>query len=154
MAERPNFQPRREFINNIDELTIEVHIYRYEQDRYLGSYVISSTAVTPALKELSNAVDSVVNWFSLGVKLELERHMLIQIEKDHRGDNERCKYEMLDRWLRNAKQPTWKAMADALCLIGEHQAALNIRTKYCSSGSSTANGMSVYSCIVSATRQG
>ena len=86
-------------------------------------------------------MDSVVNWFSLGVKLELERHVLIQIEKDHHGDNERCKYEMLDRWLRNAKQPTWKAMADALCLIGEHQVALNIRTKYCSS--STATGMSV-----------
>lgn len=105
---------------------------------------IFSTAATPTLKELSNAVDSVVNWFSLGVKLELERHVLIEIEKDHRGDNERCKYEMLDRWLRNAKQPTWKAMADALCLIGEHQVALNIRTKYCCS--STATGMSVYSC--------
>lgn len=78
------------------------------------------------------------------MELELERRMLIQIEKDHRGDNERCKYEMLDRWLRNAKQPTWKAMADALCLIGEHRVALNIRTKYCSS--STATGMSVYSC--------
>lgn len=41
MAERPNFQPKREFINTIDKLTIEVHIYRYEQNRYLGSDVRS-----------------------------------------------------------------------------------------------------------------
>ena len=91
----------------------------------------------PTLKTLSNEVDSVIDWFSLGVKLELEWHVLSQLENDHRGNNVRCKYEMLGHWLRNAKQPTWKAMADALCLIGEHRVALNIRTKYCSSSNAT-----------------
>ena len=119
-------------------------MYRYEQEKKIlllfwlvggtgCDLVFFSTPATPTLKELSNEVDSVVDWFSLGVKLELERHVLSQLDKEYRGDNVRCKYEMLDRWLRNAKQPTWKAMADALCLIGEHTVALNIRTKYCPS---------------------
>ena len=100
----------------------------------------ATAAATPTLKELSNALDLVVDWYSLGVKLGLEDHELHTIEQTYRGDgNERCKHEMLSRWLRNTKLPTWKAVADALHLIGEHKVALKTRTKYCSS--STATGM-------------
>ena len=102
---------------------------------------LPTAPATPTLKELSNALDSVVDWHSLGVKLGLEDHELSRIDKNFHGEgNERCKHEMLSRWLRNAtKLPTWKAVADALCLIREHAVAFKIRTKYCSS--STAPGM-------------
>ena len=87
---------------------------------------------TPTLKELSNALDSVVNWHLLGVKLGLEDHELRTIEQDFRGDgNERCKHEVLSCWLRNAKCHAWKAVADALHLMGEHKVALKIQAKYC-----------------------
>ena len=59
----------------------------------------------PTLTELSNELDSVVNWHSLGVKLGVEDHELTTIERDFHGDSVRCKHEMLSRWLRNAKQP-------------------------------------------------
>ena len=53
---------------------------------------------TPTLKELSNALDSVVDWHSLGVKLGLEDHELSRIDKNFHGEgNERCKHEMLSR---------------------------------------------------------
>ena len=97
----------------------------------------ATAAATPTLKGLSNALDSVVDWYSLGVKLGLEDSELSTIEQNYRGDNERCKLEMLSHWLRNAKLPTWQAVADALCLIGEHEVALKIREKYCSSSTDT-----------------
>ena len=91
------------------------------------------------LKELSNALDSVVKWHSLGVKLGLEDHELSSIDQDFRGDgNKRCKHEMLSRWLRSAKLPTWKAIVDALQQMGEHGVASKIQAKYCSSSTDTA----------------
>ena len=103
--------------------------------------ISSPTApATPTLKELSNALDSVVDWHLLGVKLGLEDHELSIIDKDFHGKgNERCKHEMLSRW-RNAKFPTWKAVADALQQMGEHAVAFKIQTKYCSS-STDIHGM-------------
>ena len=92
---------------------------------------------TPTLKELSNALDSVVDWYSLGVKLGLEDHELRTIDKNFHGDSEGCKHEMLSRCLRNAKLPTWKAVADALCLMGEHTVAAKIRKRHCNSSTDT-----------------
>ena len=104
--------------------------------------VISSpaAAATPLLKELSNALDSVVNWHSLGVKLGLEDHELSTIEQNYRGDgNERCKHEMLSRWLRSDKLSTWKAVVDALQRMGEQAVASRIRAKYCCSSTATTD---------------
>ena len=101
--------------------------------------VISSptAAATPRLKELTNALDSVVDWYPLGVQLGLKDHELRTISRDFPWDNERCKLEMLGRWLLNAELPTWKAVADALQLMGEDRVASKIRTKYCSSPTDT-----------------
>ena len=106
---------------------------------------VPTAPTTPTLKELSNALDSVVNWFSLGVKLELEDHELRTIERNYRGDgNERCKLEMLSCWLRSGKLPTWKAITDALHLMGEHAAALKIQAKYCSPSTVTTDIAGTY----------
>ena len=67
----------------------------------------------------------------LGINLGLEDHVLSTIEQNYRGDNERCKHKMLSHWLRNVKLPTWKAVADALRLMGENKIALKIQGKYC-----------------------
>ena len=99
---------------------------------YIFFFFLIPTTVptTPTLTELSNELHSVVNWHSLGVKLGVEDHELTTIEKNFRGDNERCKHEMLSRWLRNAKQCTWKAVADALRRIEERAVASEIRKKH------------------------
>ena len=104
---------------------------------------------TPALKELSNALDSVVDWHSLGVKLGMKAHELATIEKNYHGDNERCKVEMLSHCLESGKLPTWIAVADALQLMGKHEVASRIRVKHCSSSIKSADtaGMCPFVCL-------
>ena len=109
---------------------------------------LPTAPTTPTLKELSNALASVVNWFSLGVKLGLEDHELRTIEQNYHGDgNDRCKLEMLSRWLRSGKSPTWKAVDDALQLMGEHAVALKIQAKYCSPSTATTDTAGTYMCL-------
>ena len=88
-----------------------------------------------------------MNWHLLGVKLGLEDHELSAIEQNYRGD--RCKSEMLSRWLRSAKlPPTWKAVVDALQQMGEQAIASKIRAEYCSSSTESADtaGMWPFVC--------
>ena len=88
---------------------------------------------TPTLQALVNELASVENWHLLGVKLGLQGHQLHEIERDYRGDNSHCKAETLYMWQRNAKNPSWEAIVEALCLMQEHVVADAIRRKYCSS---------------------
>ena len=100
--------------------------------------LLISAPAMPTLKELSNELDSVVNWHSLGVKLGLKDHELRTIEENYRGDgSERCKHEVLSHWLRSTKLPTWKAVVDALQHMGEHKVAWKIKVKYYSSFTDT-----------------
>ena len=91
-----------------------------------------TASTTPSLLDLSNEL-SCVSWHSLGVKLGLKGHQLHAIEESHRGNNERLKNEMLDLWLRSAKNPSWKAIVEALRLMEEHSVADRIQRKYCNS---------------------
>ena len=91
----------------------------------------------PTVKELSNALDSVVDWHSLGVKLGLGDHELRAIDKNFRGDIERCKYEVLMCSSRNGKLPTWPVIIDALQLMGEDAVASKIRARHWSSSTDT-----------------
>ena len=100
---------------------------------------------TPTLQDLSNELNSVADWHSLGVKLGVQSHELTTIEKDHRGDNVRCKHEMLGRWLHSAKLPTWNRVADALWQMEERAVAVKIQTKYCSSSTDTGIAVAYFS---------
>ena len=95
-------------------------------------FVVPSTA-PPTLKELSNALSSVTNWYSLGIKLGVESYDLDTIQQNHPRDNNRCRDEMLACCLRSANTPTWPTTVDALCQMGEHRLADKIRTKHPSS---------------------
>ena len=99
--------------------------------------LLISAPATPTLKELSNALDSVVDWYLLGIKLGMKAHELATIEKNYHGDNERCKLEMLNQSLQSAKLSSWRVVADALQEMGKHTVARKIQTKYCSSSTDT-----------------
>ena len=88
---------------------------------------IDFASATPTLKELINALNSIVDWYSLGAKLGLKDHELVAIKQIHPGDNESCKVEMLNHSLQSGKLPTWKAVIDALHLMGEHRVAWKIQ---------------------------
>ena len=73
----------------------------------------------------------------------LEDHDLRTIEQNYHGDNERCKHAVLSHYLRSAKLPTWKAVADALHLMREYAVAMKIEEKYC-----TDTGKPMYSVVL------
>ena len=85
---------------------------------------------TPTLKALKNALKSVLDWHSLGVNLDLKSHQLGTIEKNHRGDDERCRTEVLICWLDNTTTPTWEAVAEALDQMEQGRVADELRKKY------------------------
>ena len=118
-------------------------------------YLVNSpptAPATPTMKELSNALDSVVDWYSLGIKLGMKVHELATIEKNYHGDNERCKLETLNHCLESGKLPTWKVVTDALHLMGKHEVALKIRAKYCSSSIESADTAGMYQFVCSKMR--
>ena len=100
-------------------------------------YSPPTAPATPTLQALVNELASVENWHLLGVNLGLQGHQLRAIERNYPHDNDRLKTETLDFWQRNAKSATWEAVAQALCLMGEHVVADAIRRKYCCSSATT-----------------
>ena len=67
------------------------------------------------------------------MNLDLKNHQLKTIEKNHRGDDERCRTEMLICWLDNTTTPTWEAVAEALDRMEQDRIADEIRKKYVNS---------------------
>ena len=64
------------------------------------------------------------------MNLDLKIQQLGVIEKNHRGDDERCRTEMVACWLDNAPNPTWEAVVEALDQMDEGRVADEIRRKY------------------------
>ena len=60
------------------------------------------------------------SWFSLGVQLGIETEYLKCVESDHPKDPERCKIEVIDRWLRYDPEATWSKFAQAVEDMGGH----------------------------------
>ena len=111
--------------------------------------VFSPTSpATPTLQDLSNELNSVTDWHSLGVKLGVQSFVLSTIEKNHHGDSVRCKHEMLVRWLRSTKLATWKGVADALWQMEERTVAVNIQIKYCSSSTDTGIAVVLFFILI------
>ena len=101
---------------------------------FLPSETVTSlptAPATPTLKELSNELATVEKWHKLGVNLGLQGHQLRKLQEDYPRDSDRRKCEMLDIWLRNVQNPTWKVIVEALNLMQENVVADVIWRKYC-----------------------
>ena len=74
------------------------------------------------MKDLSNALDAVVDWRTLGIKkCRATSYCILMI------DDAECKSEMLASCLQSDHPPSWK---DALCWTGGHRSACKIRRKH------------------------
>lgn len=60
------------------------------------------------------------DWFKLGVQLELRPARLKEIERNYPQDAQRCKTEVLNMWLQNAPEVSWKNLAQAVEAMGEY----------------------------------
>ena len=71
-----------------------------------------------------------VEWYRLGVQLELAESILKSIEHNHPKDAQRCKTEVLSWWLRNTREISWEKLAVALEAMGGHRNLVqNLRMK-------------------------
>lgn len=94
-------------------------------------FSLPATQVTPTLnlKNLTNELQSVVDWHTLGVNLNLKSHELSGIEEEHSKPTRR-KSEMLSLWLQNTTNPSWEIIVQALRLMEAHSVADRIQRKY------------------------
>ena len=79
--------------------------------------------------DLSSELKTVTDWHKLGIHLGLQTYELIQIERDHHG-NERQKREMLDLWLRRKPDAGWRDVVSALEEMEENRVAESICQNY------------------------
>ena len=67
-------------------------------------------------------------WENIGILVGIKPNILDSIKKDNSSSQEDCLREMLKVWEKQVNPPpTWSAMADALCIIGENEFARNLR---------------------------
>ena len=81
------------------------------------------------LRELVQELEPITKWFTLGLFLGLKDDELREIEADHRH-LQRCKSEVLSRWLRKGHNCTWRRVVEVLMQMGEMVVADAIKLKY------------------------
>ena len=93
----------------------------------------SKEGVSSALQLLEEElVEIVCLWWNLGLKLGVPKEQLDAIERDYfqRGGIERCRIEMLDKWLNRERYPRWIDIIKALDKIGSRFMAAKLAEKY------------------------
>jgi len=97
--------------------------------KLLASEKFFSHAGTLTLNNLSSELETVVHWYTLGIKLEVEYHKLREIEERYH-DLQRRKCEVLTSWLCKGHNCTWKRVVEVLIQMGEMVVADAIKLKY------------------------
>ena len=83
-----------------------------------------STKILNALKDFGR--DKV---FHLGVCLDVPTKKLEEIEVDHQTSNRRLS-KVIDYWVDNDPECTWKKLSEALCEVGEQNLGRKIRDEH------------------------
>ena len=72
----------------------------------------------------------VVDWYHLGLCLEVPDYQLQIIARNHPQDTEMCKTKMLSWWKENIKGQKWSTIVNALVQTGSRVLACKIALKY------------------------
>ena len=97
----------------------------------------------PTLQCLLEELKDVDNWFLLGIFLGVPVKQLQKIESLHRGEIERCKIDMLQYWLDNNVNASWKDVVRALEQTNQLVLAETVKHKYLLSATADQGGCSV-----------
>ena len=106
----------------------------------------------PTVRCLLTELDQVVDWFSLGIHLEIKPAELTEIHQNFPRDCNRCKIEMLRIWLRSCTHPTWDKVAQAASDAKEENVAKAIRQKHCDTASSSSTSTGILHFVVYCVR--
>ena len=71
------------------------------------------------------------NWKLFGVMLKIQLSFLNNIATKYPQSPGNCLLEVLERWLNKVNPPpSWKALIEALQILGEEKLALELETKH------------------------
>ena len=84
----------------------------------------------PTTRLLTQAIDKVAIWHTLGIQLDMTVDELTTIEREHTGDMARMMTAMLDKWLRKQTSPSWMSIIEALENMSEMSLANKLRNQY------------------------
>ena len=73
----------------------------------------------PPLNEIVSAIKEITDPHGLGVQLRVEDYQLEIFERNHQGDVERQKIEVIKHWMRNS-ECSWDALASAIEKMRKH----------------------------------
>ena len=84
----------------------------------------------PTIRLLTQEIDKVAIWHTLGIHLDMTVDELTTIEREHPGDIARMMTAMLDKWLGKQTSPSWVSIIEALEKMSEKRLANKLRSKY------------------------
>lgn len=82
----------------------------------------------PCLKDL--ILLKITRWYELGLRLDIERYQLELIKKNNPGDTSQCVIDMFYHWLYNSLDASYHKLMEALCDIGEIEAASQLHNDF------------------------
>ena len=83
---------------------------------------------------VANAYKAVIqcsDWHELGILLNVDYKTLEEISASKREKPSACKSAMLDAWLKGNANASWKQLADALKVMGDHRTSQAVENEYC-----------------------
>lgn len=87
---------------------------------------------TLSLKHLLNVLVDVTEWENLGAALEIKPAKVKAIARNKNNHVARCKYDLMDHWLRSDLSASWQKLMEALTdpiMEGDHTVTIEaIRT--------------------------
>ena len=99
---------------------------------FLSTFTLSFDYITVmenlTVQQLESELKTVVNWFQLGIQLEIPPDILKAIRSDRR-DTAECRLELFMKW-KDRERPTWQKVVKALSNIGLNRLAKDISEKY------------------------
>lgn len=80
--------------------------------------------------KLLDELYQVVNWYSLGLQLQIPEYQLQTIRQDNPHNTEMCRTKMLRWWWDNAEEQRWTTLVQALVKSGSRVLASKIAVKH------------------------
>ena len=86
----------------------------------------------PTIELLTQELNKVPKWQTLGTNLGMAPCEITEIEQDHPGDTARRRTAMLDKWLKKHENPSWISIIEGLEKMSEMSLAKHLRNVYVS----------------------
>ena len=86
----------------------------------------------PTIELLTQELNKVPKWQTLGTNLGMAPCEITEIEQDHPGDTARRRTAMLDKWLKKQENSSWMSVIDALEKMSEVSLANHLKDVYVS----------------------